>query len=116
MKCENCGCQGIAGDLVACPMCGADLKAEARFATGGLVSNVHPLLDEPGPAPFVTQAEHGPELTDLPPGSTVMPFGGASGPELVTGEAGTVIRSVTELRAAESDEDAEDDPAGDPHG
>lgn len=77
MKCENCECKGIAGDLSRCPQCGHELAP--GYATGGPVSaGAVTVLDEPGPAPFVVPqqlgplvGEHGPEPVDLPSDSVV---------------------------------------------
>lgn len=91
MRCENCGCQGIAGDLVTCPMCGHDLTAStaatdvdeqpaAVFATGGPVT---------GPGPLLV-GEHGPEPVELPEGHVIDPHA--------------------------PDEDPDEDAEGDPNG
>jgi hypothetical protein len=98
-ECESCGCQGIAGDLVVCPVCrkerpaapvgdlnlvgehgpelwdrsksvAENLRDDPMLAGGGLVSpGVTPLLDEPGPAPFVMPKPTVPPDTATPPAS-----------------------------------------------
>lgn len=67
--CESCGAQGIAGDLVACPVCGTARAVESADGnpTEQAIAGARHIEDTYADV----RGEHGPELTGLPPGQAV---------------------------------------------